>query len=102
MAGCSCPPPWHSACATANSEAWICRDSTGGLWYQGHRKGGNIDSDQYGILLPDVEDAGNGTYVATNHTSEGVWKYLVSAKGLTIVDPTHTRPTEPAVTASSG
>jgi hypothetical protein len=86
---------------TAGSEVWICKDSTGGLWYQGHRKGGSIDSNDYGLLLPDVQTSGDA-YVATHQTSEGTWKYLVSKKSLTIVEPGGTRAPEPALSAASG
>jgi hypothetical protein len=87
---------------TYRSRAWICKDSTGGFWYQGHNKSGDIDSDQYGILLPDVRDKGDGSYVATNITSTGTTTYHVSRTGLTIEAPGPAIPPEPAVTAQSG
>jgi hypothetical protein len=87
---------------TAKSEAWICKDADGGLWYQGHGKAGNIDSNEYGILLPQVRDNGDGSYVASNATSAGTTKYVVSRKSLVIETPGQTLPAEPAINVEVG
>ncbi len=87
---------------TARSEAWICKDGDGGLWYQGHGKAGDIDSNEYGILLTDVRDNGDGSYTATNTTDKGTTTYRVSKKSLDIVTAGQTLPPEPVINTQSG
>ena len=85
---------------TARSQAWICRDSGHGLWYQGHVGSDPQFTDNNSILLPDVQDGGDGTYTATNG-SDGT-KYIVSKKSLVIQEPGGSSATEPAVSTGSG
>ena len=85
---------------TARSQAWICRDSGHGLWYQGHVGNDSQFTDNNSILLPDVQDGGDGTYTATNG-SDGT-KYIVSKKSLVIQEPGGSPATEPAVSTGSG
>jgi hypothetical protein len=69
---------------TARSEAWICQDSAGRYWYQGHNKAGPIDSDQYGLLLGDVRDNGDGAWAAIHVDENGTTRYLVYRDKLVI------------------
>ena len=72
----------------AGAEAWICRDSDGILYYQGHNKAGpaTLATSDYTILLgtPILGSvAQNGaTYTATNPSSTGggSTQYIVSAE----------------------
>jgi hypothetical protein len=66
---------------TNRSEAWICRDPGGGLWYQGHLLSGPLDSNDFSLLLSEVSKDGD-TYVATN-PKDGT-RYLVYADKLVI------------------
>ncbi len=66
---------------TNRSEVWICRDSNGGLWYQGHILSGPLDSNDFSLLLPKVRKDGD-TYVATNEV-DGT-RYLVYPDRLVI------------------
>lgn len=84
------------------SEVWICRDSGGGLYFQGHR-GGPEDrpiqaSGQDWLFLTDVkqkDEAGN-VYVAVN----GAWTYVVSPELLKIIGADGKTETQPAITPS--
>jgi hypothetical protein len=78
---------------TALSEVWICRDSGGKLWYQGHRKsqaernGGTREpfvEGENSLFLGTVERRGQTSYVATNVTDTGTTRYLVSEQELVI------------------
>jgi hypothetical protein len=87
---------------TAQSRVWICRDVGGGLYYQGLRGTGDVFTNDNAILLPDVSDSGDGTYVALNKKAEGTTKYTVSKKSLVIEKPSQGPTTEPAVSTGSG
>jgi hypothetical protein len=78
---------------TDKSEAWICRDSAGRLWYQGHsksaaeQKGASREPFVEGknsLFLTDVQTDGEG-YVATNNTDQGTTTFHVSRNVLLIV-----------------
>ena len=86
---------------TARAEVWICKDSVGTLFYQGHRKsaaesaGGpreTLVDLSNALLLNDVNLDNSGRYVATNHTSSGTTRYYVSTTELVI--NTEGQPTE--------
>jgi hypothetical protein len=79
---------------TNRSEAWICRDSGGGLWYQGHLLSGPLDSNDFSLLLPGVQADGD-TYVATNE-ADGT-RYLVYRDRLVIEQNGQAREPEWAV-----
>src|SRR5262249_49147219 len=85
---------------TARSEAWICRDPAGGLWYQGHDRSGPVDGDTHGILIKDVQKRDDGVYVATN-AKDGT-RYLVYADKLVIERSGYESPPEPAVSSVPG
>jgi hypothetical protein len=87
---------------TRQSEAWICRDTAGELWYQGHRLGGPLDSDQYGILLRGVTQEGAGPYVAVNTDPNGVTRYLVDSSKLVIEREGQKQAEEGAVSSEQG
>jgi hypothetical protein len=84
---------------TAGAEAWICRDSDGTLYYQGHDRRGpaTVATSDYTILLGAPILGGvtqNGaTYTATNPSSTGgaSTQYIVSAEKLTLVLPSGAR-----------
>ena len=77
---------------TTGSEVWICKDTGGRLWYQGHvrsaeeKAGGSrgplIEGDN-ALFLSTVEREGEG-YVATNTSGGGTTKYHVSVQELVI------------------
>jgi hypothetical protein len=69
---------------TNRSEAWICRDAGNGLWYQGHNKDGDIDSNDFSILIEGAQDNGDGSYVATNKDHNGTTRYFVYTNKLVI------------------
>jgi hypothetical protein len=85
---------------TSRSQVWICRDSSHKLWYQGLVGSSQQFTNDNSILLPDVEDDGDGTYTAMNG-SDGT-KYIVSKKSLVIQQPGGSPATEPAVSTGSG
>jgi hypothetical protein len=75
------------------SEAWICRDSNGKLWYQGHtksaaeRNGASREPFVEGVnslFLTDVKPE-DGGWVATNTTNQGTTTFHVSEGTLKIV-----------------
>ncbi len=82
----------------AGAEAWICRDSDGTLYYQGHNKAGpaTVATGDYTILLGTpirgtVTQDGS-TYTATNPSNDGgSTQYIVSAEKLTLVLPSGAR-----------
>jgi hypothetical protein len=88
------------------SEVWICRDSDGVLFYQGHKKSssernGGIrpplrDLDN-SLLLKTVASDGSGGYVAENYDSASgkTTRYLVSVVRLVIEYPDGRRETQP-------
>jgi hypothetical protein len=82
---------------TADSEAWICQDGKGSLWYQGHRK-----SDGGMILLPGVQPDGAGGYVATNTDGDGTTKYRVSRRSLIVERPYSAPEEQPVLSAEPG
>jgi hypothetical protein len=77
---------------TDQSEVWICRDTAGHLWYQGHSKS---KAEQQGasrepfvegknsLFLDTVRTEGNG-YSATNNTNQGTTIFHVSENQLVI------------------
>jgi hypothetical protein len=85
---------------TSRSQVWICQDGDHKLWYQGHVGNDSKFTDSNSILLPDVQDGGDGTYTATNG-ADGT-KYIVSKKSLVIQQPGGSPATEPAVSTGSG
>jgi hypothetical protein len=85
---------------TKQSEVWICRAADGEFWYQGHRLGGPIDSDQYGILIRQVQrNPGTGGYVATNEDQNGRTRYLVDSSKLVIEHNGQRQASEDAVSS---
>jgi hypothetical protein len=82
------PPPGSSP-NNHGSEVWICRDTAGKLWYQGHRRQFPFPSatSSYSLLLSTVEQTGDFEFTATNVTSNGTTSYLVSRTTLVIEDP---------------
>jgi hypothetical protein len=71
---------------------WICKDTGGRLWYQGHvrspeeKAGGSrgpLVEGSNALFLSTVEPEGEG-YVATNTSRDGTTKYHVSVKELLI------------------
>jgi hypothetical protein len=93
---------------TAGAEAWICRDSDGTLYYQGHNKAGpaTVAISDYTILLGTPINGtvtqNGSTYTATNPstTGGGLTQYIVSREKLTLVLPSGAR-TEYAVIRTS-
>jgi hypothetical protein len=82
---------------TAGAEAWICRDSDGALYYQGHNKAGpaTVATSDYTILLGgpikgSVTQDGS-TYTASNPSASGSTQYMVSREKLTLVLPSGAR-----------
>jgi hypothetical protein len=83
---------------TAGAEAWICRDSDGTLYYQGHNKAGRatVATGDYTILLgtpiEGTVTANGSTYTATNPSNDGrTTQYIVSRQTLTLVLPSGAR-----------
>ena len=79
------------------AEAWICRDSDGTLYYQGHNKDGAFTgaTTDYSILLGagvrgTVARQGVG-FVAANPANDGTTQYFVNRETLTIVQPSGDR-----------
>jgi hypothetical protein len=75
------------------AEAWICRDSDGVLYYQGHDFKGpaTAATSDYTILLGvpvqgSVYQNGS-TYTATNPSASGSTQYIVTRERLTLVLP---------------
>jgi hypothetical protein len=75
------------------AEAWVCRDSDGVLYYQGHDFKGpaTAATSDYTILLGvpiqgSVFQSGS-TYTATNPSTSGSTQYIVSRERLTLVLP---------------
>jgi hypothetical protein len=85
------PPPGSSA-SNEGSEVWICRDSAGKLWYQGHRRGFPFPSatSHDSLLLSTVEQTGELEFIATNVTATGTTRYHVSRTALVIEDTAKT------------
>jgi hypothetical protein len=87
-----------------HAEAWVCSDTTGKLYYQGHVLRGlftRADDGAFTILLGDgvkgtveVEDGG---YVATNVVAGKTTVYHVSKTGLRVENPDGTTSTFAAV-----
>jgi hypothetical protein len=91
---------------TPGAEAWICRDSDGTLYYQGHDRSGpfTASESQVTILLGTgvkgtVTAAGVG-FLATNPAADGQTQYIVNREVLTVVTPAFGR-TEYTVTRYS-
>lgn len=70
---------------TDGSEVWICKDSAGTLFYQGHRgsPGERLVEGRNALFLTDVVADGDG-YLATNRSGERVTTYRVSTSQLVI------------------
>ncbi len=72
---------------TGRSEVWVCRDSAGRLWYQGHQRSAPLDaaSSSSSLLLADVAAEPAGGYVATNAGAAGtLTRYHVSPATLVV------------------
>jgi hypothetical protein len=86
------------------SEVWICRDSGGRLWYQGHRKsqsegpsGAPLVEGVNSLLLPDPTwNPAAGTWTATNNDKGSQYQYIASKAGLKIIGGTNSGLLEPA------
>jgi hypothetical protein len=78
---------------TAQSEAWICQDGGGALYYQGHRF-----SDDGWQFLAEVRRDGV-EYVATNYDTDPPTEYHVSRELLTIDTGDGTPEEQPAIGA---
>ena len=82
---------------TKGAEAWICQDSDGTLYYQGHAKDGAFTgaTTDFSILLgPGVRGtvARQGVgFVATNPSNNGTTQYIVTRETLTVVLPSGDR-----------
>ncbi|HEU4423743.1 MAG TPA: hypothetical protein VFR67_14525 [Pilimelia sp.] len=76
---------------TDGSEVWICRDSAGTLFYQGHRgsPGERLVEGKNALFLADVVADGDG-YLATNRSGKQVTTYRVSTAQLVIESPNGT------------
>jgi hypothetical protein len=76
------------------AEAWICRDSNGSHYYQGHRKTGpftaatSSDSLLLGAGIQGSVEAEPGGYVALNPSGGKNTEYHVSSTKLVLVEPT--------------
>ncbi len=78
------------------SEVWICKDSRGTLFYQGHRRSAAelagaareklVDLDN-ALLLAEVKSNGSTGYVATNRDGSNITTYRVSTTVLVIEFP---------------
>jgi hypothetical protein len=75
---------------TDGAEAWICQDSDGSLYYQGHNKTGpatNATTSNTILIGPGIRGtvvkAGTG-YSAKNPTSEGQTEYIVNLEVLSV------------------
>jgi hypothetical protein len=78
---------------TRGAEAWICQDSDGTLYYQGHDKNGALTgaTTDVSILLGagvrgTVARQGVG-FVATDPANDGNTQYIVNRETLTVVSP---------------
>ncbi len=75
------------------AEAWICRDSDGVLYYQGHDFKGpaTAATSDYTLLLgAPIQGSvfqGGSTFTATNPSASGSTQYIVSRERLTLVLP---------------
>jgi hypothetical protein len=83
---------------TNGAEAWICRDSDGVMYYQGHVKDApaTVADSRVTILLgapiKGTVAANGSTYTATNPTPDGrTTQYVVSRDALTLIAPSGTR-----------
>jgi hypothetical protein len=92
---------------TTGSEVWVCKDTAGRLWYQGHvrssaeKAGGSrgpLIEGENALFLSTVEPEGNG-YVATNTSGGGATKYHLSVKELVIEGSRTGRETQPVLEA---
>jgi hypothetical protein len=76
----------------ADANVWICRDSDGTLFYQGHVTDGPMDaavSDSTLLLGTGITGSvveSGGSYVATNPGRTGTTRYTVSKQSLAIED----------------
>jgi hypothetical protein len=70
---------------TAQSEVWICKDSAGTLYYQGHRgaPGEDLQENINALYLTQVAPEGDG-YVATNADGNGTTEYHVTSGRLVV------------------
>jgi hypothetical protein len=89
---------------TGRAEVWICQDTAGKFYYQGHQ--GDLNDRSFpaisdsSIFLTDVVQQGDG-YVATNKTSDGsTTTYTVTPTRLVVVTNGKTRVDE-AVTSTT-
>ena len=81
----------HAYYLTSGSEVWICKDTAGTLWYQGHR-GGPADrvlvEGDNALFLATVQRI-DGGYVATNQNADGRTDYRVTRRLLRIEQSSH-------------
>ena len=91
---------------TDKDDVWICRDSAGALFYQGHvlsdaeRQGGPREplvDQKNSLLLKSVKADGNGGWIAENTAGGRTTRYLVSAAKLVIEYANGTRETHQAI-----
>jgi hypothetical protein len=95
---------------TTGSEVWICKDTDGKRWYQGHvrssaeKNGGGrgplIEGDN-ALFLSTVQSEGEG-YVVTNAGGGSTTKYHVSIKELVIEHGDGRIETQPVLEARPG
>jgi len=78
---------------TGQSQVWICKDTTGRLWYQGHRHLGSPTSELAAptsdntLFLVDVAAVPDEEYLATNTGRTATTYYRVSSAWLVIDNP---------------
>jgi hypothetical protein len=82
-----------SLAGTTGAEAWICQDSDGTLYYQGHAFDGDLSQAKSAntIILGkpiagEVTKSGS-TWTASNPTSNGLTQYIVGRDIFRIVQP---------------
>jgi hypothetical protein len=88
---------------TAKSEVWICKSSSGTLFYQGHtgNPGEQLQENVNALFLTDVQQEGDNGYVATNTDPAGpITKYHVKPKRL-VKEYVNYQTPKPSVTENS-
>jgi hypothetical protein len=72
---------------TAQSEVWVCKDSNGTLYYQGHRgqPGEDLVEGSNALFLTTIQREGGNGYVATNTDQAGrITEYHITPTQLVI------------------
>jgi hypothetical protein len=84
---------------TAKSEAWICKDGAGALFYRGHngQPGADLVEGVNAIFLTDVAATQYG-YRARNISHNGTTEYRVSSSELSIRYPDGAQESQPTIT----